>query len=89
MSIDIKHIAKLAHLRIDDDKSAEFESEMAEIIAIFERLPEIDNELILEPENAMMLRKDIAETDKFTRDELLANAPEIQNGCFSVPKTVD
>lgn len=89
MSIDMKHIVKLAHLRIDEDKYAEFECEMAEIIAMMKNLPEIENELLLEPENAMILRKDIAETDKFTREELFANAPEIQNGCFSVPKTVE
>lgn len=89
MSIDIQHIARLAHLIVDDDKLADFENDMAAIVAMVKRLPDIDEELLIDSENPMKLRSDIAETDKFTKDELLANAPEVQNGCFSVPKTVE
>ncbi len=89
MSIDIQHIARLAHLRIDDDKLADFEKDMAAIVAMVERLPDIDEELLPDSGNQMKLRSDIAEDDKYTKKELLVNAPEVQNGCFSVPKTVE
>ena len=49
MNIDIKHIAKLARLRI----------------------------------------KDVAVQDKFTRQELMQNAPQVKAGCLVVPKTVE
>ena len=37
----------------------------------------------------MTLREDIAVTNKFKREELLSNAPEVQAGCLVVPKTVE
>jgi aspartyl-tRNA(Asn)/glutamyl-tRNA(Gln) amidotransferase subunit C len=89
MSIDIKHIAKLSRLRIEDDKLAKFEKDMESIVAMVDRLPDINEELQLDPENALPLRKDEAVPNKFTRDELIANAPEVQSGCLVVPKTVE
>lgn len=89
MSIDIKHIAKLSRLRIEDDKLAKFEKDMESIVAMVDRLPDIEDELTLDAADAMPLRKDEAVPNKFTRDELIANAPEIQAGCLVVPKTVE
>ena len=54
-----------------------------------DRLPEVDGDVDLNPEDAMTLREDKAVTDKFRREELLANAPEVQAGCLVVPKTVE
>ena len=53
------------------------------------KLPEVDGDVDLNPEDAMTLREDKAVTDKFRREELLANAPEVQAGCLVVPKTVE
>lgn len=89
MSIDIKHIAKLSRLRIEDDKLAKFEKDMEAIVAMVDRLPDIEEELTLDAKDAMPLRKDEAVPNKFTRDELIANAPEVQAGCLVVPKTVE
>lgn len=89
MSIDIKHIAKLARLRIEDDKLEKFEKDMEAIVAMVDRLPETEGELTLDPDNAMVLREDKAVTNKFRREELLANAPQVQAGCLVVPKTVE
>ncbi len=90
MKIDIKHIAKLSRLKIDDDKLAKFENDMETIVNMVENLPDIDGTLdMLDTENPMTLREDKAVTDKFKREELLANAPEVQAGCLVVPKTVE
>ena len=89
MSIDVKHLAKLARLRIDEDKLAKFEKDMEAIVAMVDRLPDIEEELTLDAGDAMPLRKDEAVPNKFTRDELIANAPEVQAGCLVVPKTVE
>ena len=89
MNIDIKHVAKLARLRIEDEKLSKFENDMQAIVNMVENLPEIKEELVLDKDNAMVLRHDIAEIRKFTRDELLKNAPHIQAGCLVVPKTVE
>ncbi|MDE5947136.1 MAG: Asp-tRNA(Asn)/Glu-tRNA(Gln) amidotransferase subunit GatC [Oscillospiraceae bacterium] len=89
MNIDIKHIAKLSRLRIDDEKLEKFEKDMQAIVAMVDRLPDIEEQLTLDRENAMTLREDVAVPDKFTRNELIANAPEVQAGCLVVPKTVE
>ena len=65
MNIDIKHIAKLARLRIEDDQLDKFESEMENIVGMVEKLPDIQDEMTLDPDNPMILRKDVAVQDKF------------------------
>lgn len=89
MNIDIKHIAKLSRLKIEDDKLSKFEKEMQNIVDMVEKLPDIDDELALDTTNPLKLRADIAVTDKFTRDELMKNAPKVKAGCLVVPKTVE
>lgn len=89
MNIDIKHIAKLARLRIEDDQLDKFESEMENIVGMVEKLPDIQDEMALDPDNPMILRKDVAVQDKFTRQELMQNAPQVKAGCLVVPKTVE
>lgn len=89
MNIDIKHIAKLARLRIEDDQLDKFESEMQNIVGMVDKLPDIQDEITLDPDNPMILRKDVAVQDKFTRQELMQNAPQVKAGCLVVPKTVE
>ena len=89
MNIDIKHIAKLARLRIEDDQLDKFESEMENIVGMVEKLLDIQDEMTLDPDNPMILRKDVAVQDKFTRQELMQNAPQVKAGCLVVPKTVE
>lgn len=89
MNIDIKHIAKLARLRIEDDQLDKFESEVENIVGMVEKLPDIQDEMTLDPDNPMILRKDVAVQDKFTRQELMQNAPQVKAGCLVVPKTVE
>ena len=62
---------------------------MENIVAMVEKLPDIDaSGALIDPDNPMEMRKDVPEK-KFTRDELLKNAPEVQAGCIVVPKVVD
>lgn len=90
MAVDVQKLAKLARLRIEDDKLAGFERDMQNIVNMVEQMPELEGDASsLDPENPMKLREDNCETNKFTRSELLANAPQMQAGCVVVPKTVE
>lgn len=92
MKIDIDHIAKLSKLKIDDSKREKFESDMENIINMIESLPsEVNADTSLDIQNKMELRDDTPKTEeeKFSRNDLLANAPQIQAGCFVVPKVMD
>ena len=88
MKIDVRHTAKLAKIRLDENEIQTFEKQMDDILAMVEALPELpDDGFLLDPENGMPLRPDVAEPS-LNRDELLANAPKKQAGCIVVPKTV-
>lgn len=89
MTIDIAHIAKLARLKIEDSELAQFEKEMQSIVAMVENIPDIQDELTLDADHPMTLREDTVVSGKFSRDELLGNAPQVQAGCVVVPKTVE
>ncbi len=89
MEIDIKRIAKLSRLRIDDSESESYENEMKNIIAMVERMPDIKDELTLDLDNVMTLREDKLADERISRDVMLANAPKVVAGCVVVPKTVE
>ncbi|CDA73824.1 aspartyl/glutamyl-tRNA(Asn/Gln) amidotransferase subunit C [Ruminococcus sp. CAG:579] len=89
MNIDIKHIAKLARLEIPEDELEMFGTQMENIVKMVEKLPDISDELKPDPATPMKLRPDVAESGKFTRQELMQNAPSVKAGCLVVPKTVE
>lgn len=89
MNIDIQHIAQLSRLHIEDDKLEKFEKDMQSIVEMANKLPHLDEELNVDENSVMTLREDKAESGKFTRDELFANAPQVKAGCLVVPKTVE
>lgn len=89
MQIDIKRIAKLSRLRIDDNEAESYEKEMENIIAMVEQMPDISDELTIDATNAMTLRADELATEKLSRDVILSNAPKVVAGCVVVPKTVE
>ena len=89
MDIAIRHIAKLSRLRISEDELSGYEKEMSDIIAMVESMPDIEDELTVDPDNAMALRSDEVVSDKIPRDEILKNAPKVVAGCVVVPKTVE
>ncbi len=89
MNIDVRHIAKLSRLHLNEEEIPKFTEEMEKILAMVEQLPPIEGEgTLLDPDHPMELREDKAQT-LYRRDELLANAPEVEAGCVVVPKVVD
>ncbi|MEX1376748.1 MAG: Asp-tRNA(Asn)/Glu-tRNA(Gln) amidotransferase subunit GatC [Eubacteriales bacterium] len=88
----VKYIASLAKLEIEEKDLDAFTKEMEQIIEFADSLNKIDTEGI-EPtahiqgiEN--VLRKD-SEPVTFGTEKLLENAPEKVDTCFSVPKVVE
>ena len=76
---DVKHIAALAALEIDDDAVEEMRDQLSSIFGYFERLQEVDTEG-LEPTSHTtdantVLREDVAE-DAMPRSDVLSNAPD-------------
>ena len=68
MKIDIAHIAKLSRLHIEPEKMDKFEKDMAAIVDMVDRLPDVEDELTLDAEHPMKLREDVAVEHKFRRN---------------------
>ena len=89
MEIDIRHIAKLARLHIDEEQLPRFQKEMEGIIQMVNGMKTpAQMDLRPDPANAMVLREDVVQPS-FPRDEMLKNAPETAAGCLMVPKVVE
>ena len=89
MNINIKHLAKLSRLTFTPEEEAKFEKEMASIVDMVEKLPDLDaSGALIDPQNPMQMRKDEV-VNQPNRTELLQNAPEVQAGCIVVPKVVE
>ena len=81
---EVRHVADLARVDLDDDEVERFTEQFGEIIAAFETLDEVP-EVERESELANVMRPDEAH-DCLSQDEALQNAPESEDGHFKGPK---
>lgn len=89
---DIKHIATLARLAVDDDKATDYANDLNNILGLMDTLKSIDTDGIKPMASphavSQPLREDkVTETNQ--RDALLANAPDAGNGLFKVPQVIE
>jgi aspartyl-tRNA(Asn)/glutamyl-tRNA(Gln) amidotransferase subunit C len=93
--MDVRKIAKLAHLEISDEEVALYTPQMADIVKYVEQLNELDTEnvepmlggLTAEGETTETLRED-QPRGSFNQDEALSEAPSSVAGHFQVPKVL-
>ena len=81
---EVRHVAALARLGLDDDEVAEFAEQFADILEYFDALDEVP-EVESEPELTNVLRADEVR-DGLTQAEALQNAPETEDGRFKGPR---
>ena len=95
MSVDtkqVRHIAKLARLRMSDAEVEALVPELNNILGWVEQLGEVNTDGV-EPLTAVIdqklrLRDDVV-NDGDCREAVLANAPDAQHGFFAVPKVIE
>ena len=93
--MDVRKVAKLAHLEITDEEVAMYTPQMADIVKYVEQLNELDitdvepmlGGLTAEGEITESIRDD-KPVGSFTQDEALAEAPSSVAGHFQVPKVL-
>ena len=93
--MDVRHVAKLAHLEITDDEVALYTPQMAEIVKYVEQLNELDTEdvvpmlggLTAEGEATATVRNDVAAAS-LGQKAALAQAPSAVEGHVQVPKVL-
>ena len=88
---DVTRIAHLARLEMTPEKAAHFAPQLDQVLSYMDKLGEVDTSAV-EPmyspvELPTALRVDETRRD-FSRDEILANAPETDGQFFIVPKIV-
>lgn len=82
------HVAKLARLALTPEEVHRYTADLANILTLVEELDALDLsdiEVALEVTEPTVFRQDQA-VREFTRDELMANAPDEEDGFFRVPK---
>lgn len=93
--MDVRKIAKLAHLKITDEEVALFAPQMASIVGYVEQLNELDTENIepaiggLTPEGASTkTTRDDTPHESLGQKKALDQAPAPVAGHFQVPKVL-
>lgn len=93
--MDVRKIAKLAHLEITDEEVALYTPQMADIVKYVEQLNELDTEnveasiggLTAEGEATQTRREDVVE-QSLGQANALSQAPSASDGHFRVPKVL-
>lgn len=96
---DVARIARLARIELPPDQRGHAQAELNGILHLIERLQAVDTQgvdplahpLSAHEDIVLRLRQDaVTETaSEARRAELLANAPDAQDGLFLVPKVLD
>jgi aspartyl-tRNA(Asn)/glutamyl-tRNA(Gln) amidotransferase subunit C len=81
---EVRHVADLARVRLDDGEVDEFAAQFGDILEYFEALDEVP-EVEREEELVNVMRPDEIE-EGLTQEEALANAEETEDGFFVGPK---
>ena len=88
----VQHIAELARLFLSDDEQALYQEQLSAILEYFERLRELDTEAIPPTATVLPLRNVMRADESgspFPREDILANAPAAEDGCFRVPAVME
>lgn len=95
MSIDVKtaaHVAKLARIKVEDDRLPALAEEFNAVLGFIEQLNEVDvtgvEPMVSVTPMRLKRRKD-GVTDGNQQAKVLANAPDAREGFFAVPKVVE
>ena len=88
----INHVANLARLNLKDEEVNTLLTQMGEILTYIDKLNSLDTSNVKPMEHVKpisnVFRDDVI-APSFNRDDILKNAPEKEDGAFSVPKIMD
>ncbi len=89
MKIDVKHVAKLANLKISDSDTKKFEKQLSLILDHINKLQKVNTEKVSETSQITGLenvtRDDVPSSlQVLSQEEALSNTKSSQNGLFKV-----
>ena len=91
-SDDVRSIAQLARLHIDEDAIEHYADELSSILSLMEQMNQVDSSAVAPLANPLdatqRLRADeVTETDQ--RDKFQKIAPDVAAGLYRVPKVIE
>jgi len=88
----VEHVAHLARLSLTDEEKVSMTKDMEMILEFADQINDYEVEDVNATSHVIpinnVFREDIVR-ESMDRDELLANAPSTENGCYSVPKVIE
>ena len=88
----VAYVAELAHLKLDDAQRQQAADDLARMIGYVDKLGELDTDGVEPMSHAFPVTNVFREDEvreSMEREQVLANAPAVKDGCFLVPKTVE
>lgn len=89
---EVLHIAHLARVGLDEDEVARFQEQLSDILDHFQALAALDTEGV-EPTSHPLPLESVMRDDEvrpsLPRDELLANAPIVEEGALRVKAVLE
>lgn len=85
--VEVEHIAELAKLSLTGEEKEKFRAQLSAILDYAEILQCLDTEAIPPTATVLPLRNVMAADEvrpSFPREDILANAPQAEDGCFKV-----
>ena len=89
---EVQHIAELAKLELTDTERERFRQQLSAVLDYAAALRAVDTSAISPTASVLPLRtvlRDDTPRPSLPRDELLANAPDTEAGCFKVPAVLE
>lgn len=85
--VEVEHIAELAKLSLTDEEKETFREQLSAILEYAEVLQRLDTEAIPPTATVLPLRNVMVADEvgsSLPHEDVLANAPDAENGCFKV-----
>ena len=86
---DVEHVAKLARLELTEDEKVLYTKQLGDVLKYVDQMNEVDTSHVKPMTQVIdfvnVMREDKVSYD-LTKEQLMANAPEEENGFFKVPK---
>jgi aspartyl-tRNA(Asn)/glutamyl-tRNA(Gln) amidotransferase subunit C len=86
---DVEHVAKLARLDLTEEEKEKFTRQLGDVLKYVEQMNEVDTTGVVPMAHAFdvvnVVREDEVISEQ-TKEALMSNAPDEENGFFKVPK---
>jgi len=86
---DVEHVAKLARLELTEEEKELYTKQLGDVLKYVDQMNEVDTSNVKPMAQVVdlvnVMREDVVHYEQ-TKEELMANAPDEEDGFFKVPK---